>query len=405
MKKINETKQIQQPVLSIDTKKQKLVKQNVFNIVKHYPNNCYLLLSKNDFGLKRRVNVGIFNKKNNFIISEDHSLMFFNSKNNEIQELPLKDALNDYKNNFLIYPVPILFKEKNNEFILKTKKNKKTIIKKIKFTYKLGYKLGKRIKRNQLIDFDFIFINEDLYKNNNKISLKKFILLNSNPEFLVGLLAGITNDFNDKLFIQNINIYSLALILNLLGASYSVQNTASIVQNAENQFYIRFKLPLAFYRDDVNLKAYRNYGYVFENDKLRFKTFKNIKKEVFYRYKKSTNDNDFKLHVNFEHIILIPLTDIKFIKTECKEMYDFVTENRDGNSDNFAFAGTPLMKNSDGDILATLALWTPEAARDAEEKFGIKNKRNVLSQLTGKVQSWIGNDAILGLYEFTKNLK
>ena len=33
MKKINETKQIQQPVLSIDTKKQKLVKQNVFNIV------------------------------------------------------------------------------------------------------------------------------------------------------------------------------------------------------------------------------------------------------------------------------------------------------------------------------------------------------------------------------------
>ena len=60
--------------------------------------------------------------------------MFFKKNDNMDKDDNLKKnnmSWNDYKNNFLIYPVPVLFKERNNEFILKTKKNKKTIIKKI----------------------------------------------------------------------------------------------------------------------------------------------------------------------------------------------------------------------------------------------------------------------------------
>ncbi len=395
-----ETRNINENVLSIDTKNQQLIKQNVISIQKHYPNNCYLLLSKNDFGLKKRINVGIFNRKNNFIISEDHSLMFYDKQNDQIKELKLKEALKDYKNKFLIYPVPILFKETTKT--LKIKKGKKLI--KINLTYQKGKEIGKALMRGKINSKNYWALEWKFTGKQRVISHKKHVLLNAPAEYLVGVLAGMTDNFNKKLIIQNINIYSITLIFNLLGASYSIQDVDKMRKHSK-PFYIRFKLPLAFYRDDVNEKAYRNYGYVFENDKLLFKNF-NIKEEIFKRFKNLYNLNDyFKLRVNLEHILLIPLTDIKFIKTECKEMYDFITENKEGYSTNYSFVGTPLLKNSDGDILAAVAVWTPEAAHDADEKFGIKNKKNVLSQLTGNVQNWIGNDAILGLYEFTKSLK
>jgi hypothetical protein len=46
-------------------------------------------------------------------------------------------------------------------------------------------------------------------------------------------------------------------------------------------------------------------------------------------------------------------------------MYDFTMPFPDGN--NFAFGGTPLMKNSDGDVLGIFALGTKEGLENAEQ--------------------------------------
>ena len=107
--------------------------------------------------------------------------------------------------------------------------------------------------------------------------------------------------------------------------------------------------------------------------------------------------------INIGYIELINFEDLIFNEVSDQEeiaAYDFITEARD-DATNYMFPGTPLLKNSDGDIINVIALWTKDAAEEADEKFGIKSKKTTISPLTGDPYMWIGIDSILGLYNFT----
>jgi hypothetical protein len=199
----------------------------------------------------------------------------------------------------------------------------------------------------------------------------------------------------------------------MLGASYSIRRH-------EDGFYVRFKLPIFFKKFLKNLKYLKNpeknKNNIY-NRKLRMvrnKTFviepetKEVKlvnyskfKEYYFKAKhKIKNDKNIINYINLGLCLLLPANDFKFIPINFGEVYDFVTEGRE-DATNYFLPGLPLLKNSDGDILALIGIWGEDSAKDAEEKFGI-NKRTVISELDGKPFSWIDIDAVLGLYNFTK---
>jgi len=432
---------------------QDVLSQSTIDVVKHSPKKCYRILSKNDFGKKRRINIGFFNKKTNFIVSNENSLMTLKLDNNELKvQATTIDSIE--KNEFLIYYIPILeLKRLNkiNEHILITTHDEddpeKIIKTEVPLTFDLGRVVGKILKYRNLDEY----INENLYKDPEKIkedealeiflkliiennsagavSLHKKLILSSNEEFLFGIIFEFfekpkTSEEKNKIYINDINVYSLTMILNLLGASYSIRKTP------ERGFQLRFKLPIYFeylleklydsnkesFKDLskeeflYKLKMFRQYRfYVLKNENSNENSIEikelsgySTYKKVVEDFKKLDNQDETLINlINIGAIELIPVYDLVFEKVECPVMFDFVTEGREKGT-NYIIPGLPLLKNSDGDILGVMAVWTKDAAQEADKKFGIKTKSNLVSPLTGGVYQWIGIDGILGLYNFTK---
>jgi len=439
-------------------------KQSTLSINKHQVEKGYLVLSKNDFGIKYRVNVGYFNKKTNFRISEKDSLLVLDKDTTEIKNIPVQEILDNFRKYFLIYMPAATYFEKENKNITKVRFKSGLEEAMIPMTFIMGYATGLYIKEksfNYIKDAISKKYNYDLNKTEikfikniveinkekivnpddpndiiylNKKTLDKRLVTNTNSTFLIGILSGITDFGKEKLIFNDINNYTITGILNSLGASYSVRYLPIDQENQKSNikfFHIRFKLPFYYFKkiyDELNqielneekifeeLSAFtffRLFGYIIENDKVQYKKFKNFKdnkeniisiinyfEEIDYLYKNNKINETIKM-INENSLLLIPIKDLKFIPEENFEAYDIVTEGRDGNT-NFILPSTPLLKNSDGDILAVVALHTPEAAKNAEKSFGIKTKENLVNSLTGKPTNWITNDAVLGLYEFTK---
>ena len=80
-------------------------------------------------------------------------------------------------------------------------------------------------------------------------------------------------------------------------------------------------------------------------------------------------------------------------------LYDFSTENHIHT--NYAFPFTPILKNSDGDILTIMAVSTRQGVNDAL-KFSPENKEYFRSLNDGNIKNYIADDAVLGLYNATK---
>lgn len=70
---------------------------------------------------------------------------------------------------------------------------------------------------------------------------------------------------------------------------------------------------------------------------------------------------------------------------------------------NYALPFTPMMKNSDGDILTLSTVFGKEAIKDAEP-FEPNRKEWFRNLNDGNINQWISDDAILGLYAVTKYL-
>jgi len=413
------------------TENGEVIDQKTLKMVKHYPEKKYLILSKNDFGKNKRINAGIFNKKTEFIVSENHSLLVYNQKNKTIEEANLSEIKKNPENYFMLYFIPIFMHEQNpyaeidyiDDFGNK-------IHGFVALNFYLGTVIGKIIKNPELLykinEDDFLTEQQKLLLKgiltikNNKIDLDKKFILSSNFETLLGILFEI---YDDKIYFDNINIYIFSTILNLLGASYSIRKV-------NNQFQLRFKLPLIFkyffkkrfksflikyYGVEIynrKLKMIRNYKLIIDTEEnpgevkeITYSKYKNIYNEIFHsRKKRNLNIIDY---INLGIIELLPMKDFALIEIkkdsnlDKKQLYDFVTEGRDKGT-NYFLSGAPLLKNSDGDILAVAAIWTEDAAMQADKSFGIKNKKNTVSHLTGQVFNWIDLDAVLGLYNFTK---
>jgi hypothetical protein len=372
----------------------RVIYQNSLELHQHQMDNSYLILSKNDFGkVKKRINVGIFNKKTNFIIGEKNSLLFWDNQELKIISPDINEVLKEPKRYFMFYDMNFI--TEFNNILLSVRDKIKGEALELKLTRQFGADIGKFLKQSdpQTVEIppEFEILKSIIIVENGKISINKQVLINSNYNFLIGILEGYLQ--NDYQFIlkSNFNIYNITYILNLLGAQYSIRS----IPNNEKQ--IKFKLP-SFLKESSSLSDvfFRKYKYYFIDKKLVLQHVSNIDKFI------DINNTEIFNLVNMGVIEMIPVRDLVFIKQEAPMTgYDLTMEHKDAT--NYSLPGLPFMKNSDGDVLGAIAIMTKDAAEECIRKFSVEMKVNFLNLADASVNNWgVKLDSQLGLFTATK---
>jgi hypothetical protein len=374
--------------------KNQIMKQTTLLMQRHIVNKGYLILSKNDFGkIKKRINVGIFNRKTNFIVGETKSLLVWDNQQGELTKPNTSEIKKNPSRYFLPYDLNFIFEmnNKNIEIINKKTKEKKII----NLNKKFGFDIGNFLK---LADIDKIEFKDEyeilesiIFIKNGRLSINKQLLINSNYNFLLGILEGFIQDKFHCYINKNINLYNFTYILNLLGAQYSIRNSEN------NEKHIRFRLPFILKgATSLNEIFFRNHKYLFNNNGELY-----FEKHMFIKNSKEFVPS-FKNLVNLGLIELIPAKDLVFEELKNPNvMYDFTMGYN--NANNFAFPCTPYLSNSDGDILGIIGMLSKDGAEECEEKFGVVKKNRFLNLSNAKVNNYgCKLDSIMGLYSATK---
>ncbi len=377
-----------------------VVYQQSLEIHKHQVPQGYQILSKNDFGVvKRRVNVGIFNKKTNFLIGEEKSLLVWDNINLELCSPDTSDIISKENKNryFLLYDMNFIIDDIREEIDVLDKVNGEhlDIVLNKQFGNDIGIFLRKADPQIDVIPDEFQILKAIIQLDSGKISINKQVLVNSNPSFLLGILEGYVGNKNQFILQHNINIYNITYILNLLGAQYSIRS----LQNGEKQ--VRFKLP-GLLRKMTTLKDifFRIYKYKFQPTE-KGQQLALTKNE--YLSSPDFSEEELTLYdvVNSGLIEMIPTKDLVFIPVEDQVMYDLTMGN--ANATNYSLPCTPALKNSDGDILGAVAIMTRDGAEECIRKFSVEYKVNFLNLNNASVQNWgVMLDSQLGLYSATK---
>jgi hypothetical protein len=363
------------------------------DIHQHQVNLGYQILAKNDFGkIKKRINLGYFNKKTNFMVGEKNSLLWWDATDKKILTKNISDIKAEPKRYFMLYDLNyIMDKDSYNETIKITKKETQENIE-IKLTSQFGRDIGELLLKsdptNLEIPENFNFLKALIKTENNRINLNKQILVNSNPKFLLGILEGYVKEERAFILKNNINIYNFTYILNLLGAQYSIRTLA------DNKKQIRFRLPI-FLKSSSKLKEnfFRPWKYFFDGDQVVLRRSVEISVDA--------TEPDFFQIVNSGLIELVPAKDLVFTEVNDQVMYDLTMSRADAT--NYSLPCFPYCKNSDGDVLGAIAITSEDAAKEAIRKFSTELKENFLSLSTGEVQSWgVKLDSQVGLYVATK---
>jgi hypothetical protein len=374
-----------------------IIFQESSEIHQHKVKKGYLVLSKNDFGkVKTRINLGIFNKKTNFVIGEKNSLLFWDNHNSKLVSGDMSAILQDTSRYFMIYDMNFIGDNLNRTLNILDKNTKENIT--ITLNKQFGIDIGNFLRlqdpKTTVIPKEFSILKSLIKIENSKLSINKQILINSNPDFLIGILEGYLEDSHKFILKNNINIYNFTYIFNLLGTQYSIRS----LDNHEK--HIRFKLPI-FLKGMSNLNSvfFRNHKYFIKDTSEGKKA--EISSDIMSLVPK-TQDAELCSLINAGFIELVPVKDLVFIELEQETtMYDLTMPN--ANATNYSLPGLPLAKNSDGDILGVVALLTKDAAEEAVRKFSPELKENFLDLSTAGVQNWgVKLDSALGIYSATR---
>lgn len=363
---------------------------------KHDVSNGWLLLSKTDF-LKnpKRINLGFFNRKTNFCVGEKNSLMFIDKQDLNIKTLNITEALKEYERYFLIYDLSFVEDNFNDSIEIFIKEKNKKIV--LNLTKEFGITIGKLLNCNDNT-LDEIEIKDSnnvldiiIHRVNNRLSLNRTILVNSNYKFLLGIIEGYIGENRTLLINPNINIFNFSYIMNLLGAQYALKN----YENKNDKVYFKkilFRLPM-FLKEHSDLPSnfFRLKKYIIKDDNIIFETQKN------------EGNSTITDKINNGRIELIPLGDLMFQKIkEDTIMYDYTMVN--SSHQNYVIPMHPAMHNSDGDVLRIIGVSSKNksGSTQCDEHLSPSSKKKYLSLGTGQVQNWgVKLDSQLGLFNAT----
>ncbi len=352
----------------------------------------YQILSRNDFNkVKKRINFGIFNKKTNFLVGEEKSLLVWDNQESVLCSPNTSELIKEKSRYFMIYDMNFIIDNPVKEIEIFDKTTEENL--EVQLNKQFGNDIGIFLKRadpqSDVIPNEFHIMRSIIQLDNGKMSINKQVLINSNPNFLLGILEGYIQDNNQLILQHNINIYNITYILNLLGAQYSIRS----LQNGEKQ--VRFKLPQLI-RKMTSLKDifFRIYKYKFSDGALSLTKNENLD------IVNLENELTFQEIVNSGLIEMIPIKDLHFEPVENEVMYDLTMTS--ASATNYSLPGTPVLKNSDGDVLGAVAIMTKDAAEECIRKFSVEFKVNFLNLNSGTVNNWgVMLDSQLALYSAT----
>lgn len=409
-----------------------LISQNINKVSIHTADEQYQLLS---------TELGYFNKLTQFVVGNESSILFLNDQS-ELVTPTIREVIKNIKKYFILYPIPAFNNLTNNSIEIEAEKN---LFKKVYTdTYNVnldsinGFKFGKKFLNYK--EYNYLTLN-DIEKAINGSQKDEYfwpdknIIINSNPKFVLSLLIGYMWDLRyfdrkskNTFFIhKNDNIYIFATILNYLGASYYIQNINNFVcEESEKCIFdksIHIKLPY-IYKDIleeifVELVNSEESDILEEDRNLFFNYFDIIKKYEWlqnernqirrFQFNNFINKLDKKPFTNnlnktiLSGTILIPASAIRFEqiknKNDLNEIYDLTSDRADAT--NYALPFTPILKNSDGDILTLSTAFSKEALEDAKA-FEPSTKEWFRNLNDGGINKYIKDDALLGLYALTK---
>ena len=403
-----------------DEKSPQLIYQKPDSISHHNPEKKWLFKS---------TELGYFNRVTQFISGDVSSLLFIDT-NAKWCSPTITEVSNNPKKYFMVYPIPATNSETiNNEILLtyRTHKFQRIFEGEVQKTlsFDLGFETGKKFfnfKPNS--NFHLSQFEEAINGSTteNIFWPNKNLIVNSNIDFVFGILFGYLcesdrffnpevtdpNIIKDNLFLhKNDNIYIFTTMLNWLGASYKFKN----IQPISSENYIADKKISLSFPTFYNTK-FKEYLIDYPGLEIFSKLFKT--KDWFinenYKIRKNfVNKNLFKHNLNQlvldGKLLIVPMTSFKLqdVSEEFKDLvlYDFSMERADAT--NYALAFTPLLKNSDGDILTMSSIFGTEAIEDAQV-FAPTHKEWFRDLNSGAISNYIADDAILGLYAATKFL-
>jgi hypothetical protein len=404
-----EDKKFKSNLISLtENKDKKLIKNSSQLISLHDVSMQYRILSINDFNIVN--NIGYFNKKTDFRIGEKDSIIFLDN-NLEFKHIQTSEIDNT---EYIVYPIPYTYLVQNNYLVYDNYQMNEV---KINLSFEFGNfliniiqelakeeNLKKKIIINNNIEYNLLLqkyfeklkvsdeikslkpeiINLFFDRNKFGYSLNKNIIINSNPEFCLGLLNGIWSNV-----FYNLNIYSITSILNYLGAMYS------ITRGDKDTRRLNYYLPEKLKNNKITNKF------------IKFKNDETHKEYIISKMDEDKKQTIFKTDLwkqfNSGKVLLIKTSDLVFelltSEEKRKDMYD-LTMNR-ADATNYTIPFGPLLKNSDGDILGVIGVFGKESLKEAQD-FSPETKGYYKSFNDGSVQNWVTKDAVLGLYNATK---
>ena len=388
-------------VLSIKKGTNEIISQKAISIHKHKVERIFRVLSKNNRNWSKDTvfGPGYFNNKTNFLLGNDNSVVILDkdmkmldAPDNNIDNIMNKDDL------FMIYPIPCFNMLQNEEIVYNDIYNIKDV--KITLDRDLGIKCGQFLATTG--DEKLLHKNKNFLKlvigKKNGLSLNKNFIINSNPDFVLGILNGYydANKKDDSNFIinSNVNIYLFTNILNYLGASYSIRKK-------DNQLKLVFQLPYVF-EDKIDKMFIKKELYIEHNNQIMLSNIdmiKNINKSGLSANNKLGLSNCQNIAIPVKSLYFQELTGEEVVQKVTNLMYDLTSENHEAT--NYALPFTPYLKNSDGDILTLAGIFLKEANESAKT-FSPENKDYYKDLNSGDIINWIADDAILGLYASTK---
>lgn len=408
-----------------------IINQNINKISIHETNEQYQLLS---------TELGYFNKLTRFIVGNESSLLFLTDQS-ELVYPSIREVQKNPKKYFLLYPIPA-FNIQNNESI--QVEIEKKLFNKTKFETKEielnslnGFKFGNKFLEFKNYNDTFLNIEDNIV--NGSLDEKYFwpdknILINSNPKFALSILIGyfwnlrlIPKQSKNNFYIhKNDNIYIFATILNYLGASYYIQNINNFIcDNIKDSIIdktINIKLPFIYdkilneiFNDLVDAgiilnededEFYKYFNIIKQNEWLQNER-KQIRRFTSVNFINKMDKIPFTNELNktiFDGTLLIPVSSIRFepvkpVDNKLEEIYDLTSDRADAT--NYALPFTPILKNSDGDILTLSTAFSKEALEDAKA-FEPSSKEWFRNLNTGGINKYIKDDALLGFYALTK---
>ncbi len=402
---------------------------------------------------------GTINSKKPIKVTENNSLMCYDEKEKQVVLKSISQYLEEPTRYYMIIRAPETNVNKTAE--IETKYGKTV---NVEFSYIMGFMLALYLKQlagveniitTGLIEMINAYKDEwsqwfnlkfDFYKKTYHSSLSSVELVNIKPDspfkiladtvimtgadgfktvaneifystnlkFNVGMLEALINserymvrEISELLTHRNINPSVYTNILNTLFANYSITKAEYLKYPRDYMFSIKYDVsPLKFnyLRASTRKVKRRPYTrYLKADGSMVIDTW--YQKE---RYEqtgcnetvdwliKAKNDDKIKF-IRFDELIVSHVrSDVPY------PLYDIITGN--GSATNYLLSCAPWAKNSDGDVLAVMALTTKEALKAGDLLMMSNAERLREGTSPDKIRNWIQKDAVVGLYQATKNV-